>query len=278
MAQRHSPEERGPRRRWMPVALAGLLGWNLAVTGMYVDAAAVRAEAPSCGSAQREVARLKSELKARESAIKHLTQRLRQMARGNIRTIERALAGTGITIDRLIERGREANQGGPFIPADTTFGPAARDIERWDSLRRVMRVLPLGSPIQGDYDISSGYGTRRDPINKRRAVHEGIDLRAPLRTAIHATGPGVVAFAGAKGRYGRLVEIDHGMGVMTRYAHLAAIHVKKGQRIAEGARIGLLGNSGRTTGPHLHYEVVVDGKANNPHRFIRAGVKLGGRW
>lgn len=274
MGSDHPPTK---SKGWMPVVVAGLLGWNLVVTGLYLDAGAVRAEAPSCASLRTEVTGLKRQLGARDAAIAKLTERLRRMARGNIRSIERALSGTGIVVDRLIRRGRSDNQGGPFIPVGS-LGAAAHDVERWESLRRVMRVLPLGSPIHADYEISSGFGARRDPLNGRRAMHQGLDLKAPLRTPIHATGPGTVAFAGYKGRYGRMVEVDHGLGVMTRYAHLAAIHVKRGQAVREGSRIGLLGNSGRTSGPHLHYEVVVDGVANNPHRFIRAGIRLGGRW
>ncbi|MEW5729435.1 MAG: hypothetical protein AB1918_16525, partial [Pseudomonadota bacterium] len=184
---------------WTPVVVAGLLGWNLAVTGMYLHASSVRADAPSCAGLHAQVTALKRQVAARDGAIKTLTDRLRRIARGNVESIEKALAGTGITVDRLIRRGRSGNQGGPFIPADDPLGGAARDVERWESLRRVMRVLPLGSPIHADHEVSSGFGTRKDPVNGRRAVHEGIDLRAPLRTPVHATGPGTVVFTGTKG-------------------------------------------------------------------------------
>lgn len=244
-----------------PVLFA--LGFWLALGGL-----PARAEPAGCPGVQRELAE-------RERTIQALTQKLRNVARTNIKTVEKALTGTGIKVDRLIERGAATrNQGGPFIPADPKLGDAAHDIHRWDTLARVMAVLPLRAPLKA-MQVASGFGMRRDPINRRGAMHEGVDLVAPLRSPVAATGPGVVAFAGNRGRYGKLVEIDHGMGVRTRYAHLGAIRVAPGQKVAVGAIIGLVGRTGRTTGPHLHYEILVDGKPNNPTRFIRAGTRLG---
>ena len=112
---------------------------------------------------------------------------------------------------------------------------------------------------------------RNDPINDLTGIHEGVDLQAPLKTPIFSTAPGKVVFAGWKDRYGRLVEIDHGMSVVSRYAHLQKISVKQGQTVEPGTVVGLLGNSGRSTGPHLHYEVVVSGKPRDPLKFINAG-------
>ncbi|MBC7905421.1 MAG: M23 family metallopeptidase [Rhodospirillaceae bacterium] len=191
------------------------------------------------------------------------------MAQFNIRAIETVLAGTGLKVDSLIRRG---GQGGPFVAA---VPPVHEDVQRWDRLSRALRVLPLAAPLDG-YAVSSGFGLRKDPLNRRRAMHTGIDLLAPLRSPVVATAPGRVVFAGRKGGYGRLVEIDHGLGVHTRYGHLAAIHVHAGQYLAVGQRLGLLGSTGRSTGPHLHYEVMVDGKARNPQLFLRAGIRLNG--
>lgn len=193
--------------------------------------------------------------------------------------VERALAGTGFGVDTLLRRHARAAQGGlsspaqggPFIPAPPRQG---FDGDRWDRLQRALAVLPLASPL-ANYEVTSGFGRRRDPINRRRAIHAGIDLRAPLRAAVVATAPGRVVFAGRRGGYGRMVEIDHGLGVHTRYAHLSRIAVRVGQNLGLGGRVGLLGNSGRTTGPHLHYEVVVDGRARNPQPFLKAGLRLG---
>lgn len=189
-------------------------------------------------------------------------ERMRRIARGNLHAAGRVLKGTGLDLARLHSGG----QGGPFVPA----ARGGDDIARWERVERALKVLPLGAPLR-IYAVSSRFGRRLDPINRRRAMHEGIDLVAPLRTPVQATGAGRVSFAGSRAGYGRTVEIDHGFGVRTRYAHLAATRVRTGQRVAVGQRIGLLGGSGRSTGPHLHYEILVDGRPRNPTGFIRAG-------
>lgn len=228
-------------RAWLPTLFISLFGWTVASVAW--------ADSPVC-------------------VQKSQSARLRCMAQ-SIRVIESALAGTGLRVDTLIRRGGE---GGPFVSAKP---PLHKDAQRWDRLSRALKVLPFAAPLDG-YDVSSGFGVRRDPINRRRAMHTGIDLLAPLRSPVIATGPGRVVFAGRKGGYGRLVEIDHGLGVRTRYGHLAAIHVHVGQNLAVGQRVGLLGSSGRSTGPHLHYEVMVDGKPRNPQPFLKAGIRLNG--
>jgi murein DD-endopeptidase MepM/ murein hydrolase activator NlpD len=112
---------------------------------------------------------------------------------------------------------------------------------------------------------SSGYGWREDPINKRHKFHHGTDYRGKRGTPILAAGTGTVTFAGRRGGYGRVVFIDHGSGVITRYAHLAKIEVKVGDRLTAGARLGQLGSSGRATGAHLHFEVRLDGRSVDPN-------------
>ena len=119
--------------------------------------------------------------------------------------------------------------------------------------------------------VSSGFGKRRDPFNKRWAAHYGIDLVSHFKAPIYSAAAGKVSYVGRNGRYGRLIEIQHGAGVKTRYGHLHKIFVKKGQKIKSYKKIGLLGNSGRSTGPHLHYEVIFRGKPMNPRKFIKAG-------
>ncbi|MBC7952983.1 MAG: M23 family metallopeptidase [Rhodospirillaceae bacterium] len=229
-------------RAWLPLVMAGLLGWNLTVPVAW-------AESQAC-------------------VHKSQSARLRCMAQST-RAIENALAGTGLRVDMLIRRGGE---GGPFVAAGP---PVHRDVQRWNRLNRALKVLPLAAPLD-NYAVSSGFGLRRDPINRRRAMHAGIDLLAPMRSPVVATAPGRVVFAGRKGGYGRMVEIDHGLGVHTRYGHLSAIHVHTGQSLAVGQRVGLLGSTGRSTGPHLHYEVMVDGKPRNPQPFLKAGIRLNG--
>jgi murein DD-endopeptidase MepM/ murein hydrolase activator NlpD len=133
-----------------------------------------------------------------------------------------------------------------------------------------IKQAPFGEPAL-HITRSSGFGARYDPITGRPAFHPGLDLAGSLRTPIYATGPGVVSFAGVRSGYGNTIEIDHGQGLKTRYGHLAAIAVNVGQNVAVGQRIGAMGSTGRSTGPHLHYEVWVDGKQRDPDRFLKAG-------
>ena len=131
-------------------------------------------------------------------------------------------------------------------------------------------ALPLAKPA-AEVSESSGFGVRLDPFTGRPAFHSGQDFAGAFMTPIVATAPGVVSFTGVRSGYGETVEIDHGRGFKTRYAHLAAISVSVGQRVALGQRLGGMGSTGRSTGTHLHYEVWVNGRPENPLRFVKAG-------
>ena len=130
--------------------------------------------------------------------------------------------------------------------------------------------LPLSRPTN-DTPRSSGFGVRFDPFNGRPAFHSGLDFTGGIGVPIYSTAPGVVSFTGVRSGYGNTIEIDHGAGFKTRYAHLSGISVRTGERVAVGSRIGAMGSTGRSTGPHLHYEVWVNGRAQNPDRFLKAG-------
>ncbi|HEY1720162.1 MAG TPA: M23 family metallopeptidase [Magnetospirillaceae bacterium] len=173
--------------------------------------------------------------------------------------------------------------GGPFVPMPKTpsgapetpdgFDPIAlfnNHADRLDNLIVAMRGLPLAEPLQ-EYEITSPFGSRDDPFNEQTAFHEGVDLGAPLNSPVMATADGVVTWAGWRDKYGILVEIDHGRGLSTRYAHLGRTLVKVGDHVTRGRPIGLLGNTGRSTGPHLHYEVRVNDQPTDPMKFITAG-------
>lgn len=149
---------------------------------------------------------------------------------------------------------------------------AATNLNEMRSLADAAEGLPFKRPTQSR--TTSGFGVRFDPFNGRPAVHQGQDFAAPLNTPIYATAPGVVAFAGVRSGYGNTVEIDHGRGFKTRYAHLNALGVQPGQTVALGQRIGAMGTTGRSTGVHLHYEVWLNGRPQNPARFLRAGDQL----
>ncbi len=129
--------------------------------------------------------------------------------------------------------------------------------------REQFDLRPLtSSPVPGVE--SSGFGWREDPFHRRSKFHKGMDFRAPRGTSVFAAGTGVVVFAGRKGGYGNAIFIDHGDGVITRYGHLRKIHVATGAKVSGGARVGEVGSTGRATGPHLHFEVRLDGRAVNP--------------
>jgi murein DD-endopeptidase MepM/ murein hydrolase activator NlpD len=214
--------------------------------------------------------------------------RLAQRTIAGIDMIERIVAMTGLNVNELIGsmdiEGLGLAQGGPYFDIagdylisddpDLEFQSSVvvlnQQMDRWEALQEVIRTIPLASPLD-HYRVSSGYGERADPVNGRKAIHYGVDLKAPLQTPIMATAPGTVVFAGWRGEYGRVVEIDHGNGIRTRYAHLRKFLVKKGQEVAHREEIALLGNSGRSTGAHVHYEILVDGKPNDPARFVMAG-------
>jgi murein DD-endopeptidase MepM/ murein hydrolase activator NlpD len=136
-----------------------------------------------------------------------------------------------------------------------------------------MSRIPFAAPLSS-YRITSRFGKRRDPKNKKWSAHYGLDMASSRKSNVYAPSMGVVKFAGWKGNYGRLIVIDHGAGIKTRYGHLDRFFVKKGQKVKLRQKIGLLGNSGRTTGAHLHYEVVFNGKSKNPSNFIKAGQNV----
>ena len=137
-----------------------------------------------------------------------------------------------------------------------------------EASREELDHIPTINPVLGPHYISSGFGRRRDPFTGQPAFHKGMDFCAPLGTPFRATADGIVTFAGKNGRFGSTIKIDHGNGYETVYAHAKRLLVRKGQRVRRGDMIGEVGNSGRSTGSHLHYEVHRNGKAVNPKRYL----------
>jgi murein DD-endopeptidase MepM/ murein hydrolase activator NlpD len=193
-----------------------------------------------------------------------------------------------MSADSLIKEMRKSNsgQGGPLTPlsistkGDATASLSSNTLELFERLDRVglaklaVEKLPLAFPVRGGYRHSSGYGYRRDPKNGGRRLHKGHDLAGSRGTAIVATGDGVVTFAGRQSGYGKLIKIRHIRGFETYYAHLNQIRVKQGQRVSRGERIGDMGNTGRSTGVHLHYEVRINGNAVNPSKYMKAAPNV----
>ena len=169
--------------------------------------------------------------------------------------------------------------GGPLVPLDGNahFDNAVEDLDDAMSILGAVkgkaRSFPISNPAP-DKEISSTFGPRRDPLLGTPAMHAGLDFRAPAGTPIRAGGAGTVVVAGWNGGYGKMVEIDHGNGLHTRYAHMSSIAVAKGDKIKAGEVVGQVGSTGRSTGPHLHYEIRRDGAAINPYKFIKAGREI----
>jgi murein DD-endopeptidase MepM/ murein hydrolase activator NlpD len=173
--------------------------------------------------------------------------------------------------------------GGPFVPLPvmtdgSRFANEAARLQNTlaaaEDLKSVLPHIPLNAPLPGDLEVTSPFGPRIDPFLGRPALHTGVDLRGAYGDSVRATAPGRVTFAGAMGGYGNLVEVDNGNGLATRYAHLSSIDVAQGEAVATGTIVGHIGDTGRATGPHLHYEVRIDGQPVDPERFLRAGEEL----
>jgi len=209
-------------------------------------------------TARRWLKKYNDKLQGRISSLKdsqkNLLDRMREKTLSEIRRLESLIVTTGLSPKEVVE----------------AFDSHMRRLE---VLRRVVRGLPLVSPVDYYY-VSSRFGRRRDPFNKKWARHLGVDLAGNLRAPVLAPAPGKVVFVGWKGRFGRTIVIDHGNGIRTRYGHLRRYHVKRGQRIGYRQKIGQLGNSGRSTGPHVHYEILLDGKPVDPKKFLEAGKNV----
>jgi murein DD-endopeptidase MepM/ murein hydrolase activator NlpD len=190
----------------------------------------------------------------------------------------------GLSPDDLLKSVRRgySGQGGPLTPFTlSTSGLALspdevranailQGLDRMNMYRIAADKVPLAMPVKSSFRFTSGFGYRRDPKGAGTRMHEGTDFAASTGTPIYATADGVVSFANWDSGYGRSVRIDHGFGIMTRYAHLSQIRVAQGQKVSRGDRIGDMGSSGRSTGTHLHYEVHLNGRPVNPMTFIRA--------
>ena len=162
------------------------------------------------------------------------------------------------------------------LPEDR-FEVVEAGLGQLDDLEELVGALPVRLPLKGRFVQTSAYGKRMDPFLGRPAMHTGVDFAAPSGTAVHATGSGTVRFAAWNGGYGRMIEIDHGNGHRTRYAHLSSINVKKGDKVGAGDIIGAVGTSGRSTGPHLHYELMRDGRRRDPSIYVKVARAFDGR-
>lgn len=282
----------------LSVALGGAAGAEEPATASADDFAAwgasVTASMPAAFA--NDTRRIDARLTTLDTAQRQMVRALSKQARAQSAELQNLIELTGLNVESVLDTVASASEddgqseGGPLIPIkepERKKGKAAAatqtptvvdrlqaDVDRLANLESAFESLPLIKPLEVPYRITSGFGKRYDPFTKQRAYHFGLDMVAPFRTPVHVTASGTVVRAGRFGPYGNLVEVDHGNGMRTRYGHLSAVKVKVGQTVKLGDVVGLLGSTGRSTGPHLHYEVRFNGTLRNPARFLRAGTHV----
>lgn len=220
------------------------------------------------------------ELRLMEERNDEIFRQLEAALEISVEPLDEMFRTAGLDPEELIEDVRRGydGQGGPLTPIQfSTMGSAAPDdgtlrangildeLDRLNLYRIALEQVPFSMPVRDPFRYTSPFGPRWG------RMHEGVDMAAPRGTPIYATADGVVTFAGWQSGYGRIIKVQHANGIETRYPHLNAIRVEAGQRVSRGERIGDMGNSGRSTGSHLHYEIRVNGEAINPMIYLGAG-------
>lgn len=240
-----------------------------------------RTAAKTRGGVEGMLARLQEALDRVEQRQATALNALEESYDSRTRRIRGVLADLGIDPGKAPSASPPAT-GGPFVPATAPKEAFDRQLYRInvarahvERLNRTLTAVPLRKPVDGAIDFSSGFGMRVDPFLKAPAMHTGLDMRGDTGDPVRATANGTVTQAGTNGGYGKMVEIDHGNNLTTRYAHLSSIDVRAGQMVRIGQIIGRIGSTGRSTGPHLHYETRVDGEPVDPQKYLRAGIRLG---
>lgn len=256
-----------------------LVSMALADTARERDSKA--AEVAKAEAATAAVEKRKAELEARNAVI---FAKLEEAMTISVAPLDKMFRDAGLNPNQLIEAVRSgySGQGGPLSPIslstmglsgspdETRANAILAGLDNLNLYRLAAFRVPLGLPLHSGFRFTSGFGYRNDPINGSGRMHEGQDLAGDYGSPIYATADGVITYAGWENGYGRLVKIQHAFGIETRYGHLSQIRVDVGQKVSRGDRIGDMGNSGRSTGTHLHYEVRLSGSAVNPMTFIRA--------
>lgn len=231
---------------------------------------------------RRDIQVLENQLVSLEEKENITVERLTEQTDTLITSMENLVELAGLDVEDLMAGDEElaGGQGGPFIEFVAEDRPGGRlksklqNLENRlaysESLQTVVKKMPFAVPLHGYY-ITSTFGKRRDPMNKRWAMHYGLDFGSTPKAPVYVTAPGTVTYAGWRGNFGKMIEVDHGAGIKTRYAHMSKLDVKVGQEVQFGNKIGLMGSTGRSTGNHLHYEVMFRDKGLDPMQFIKAG-------
>ena len=249
------------------------------------DRDAMLGEADAARAETLEIAQQKRDLELRGDAI---FARLEEAVTVSMEPLDKMFREAGMAPDDLLDAVRKgySGQGGPLLPISmsTSGAPLTAEevranailggLDRMNLYRLAAAKAPFAMPVKDSFRWTSGFGFRKDPKGYGNRMHEGTDMAGAYGTPIFATADGVVIYSSWDNGYGRLVKIQHAFGIETRYAHLSQIRVEVGQRVSRGDRIGDMGNSGRSTGTHLHYEVRLSGKAVNPMTFIKAAKNV----
>lgn len=254
------------------------------LSGELRDTAAARTEAEKAAAeARTEADKLAAERDAVLARNDEILAQVEDAVSVSVEPLDKVFRSIGMNPDDVLSQIRKgySGQGGPLTPMSySTRGDAALSqgatkanqiivtLDQMNTYRIAMEKLPLAMPVKSSFRYTSPFGRRWG------RMHEGVDMAGPVGTPIYAPGDGVVTFAGRQSGYGNLIKIKHELGVETRYGHLSRIGVKVGQRVSQGERIGDMGNTGRSTGPHLHYEVRMNGRAVDPMSFIKAASNV----
>ncbi len=240
--------------------------------------AALQAENVDLATALADAA----ELRKTEERIAASVRSLGNTLTADVERLSAALRNAGLRASDLLPRELAA-------VAEATVRPAARQnaashyasdlrqlekaIEAWTAFRTAIDAIPLARPTD-EGRLTSGFGVRQHPVTGRRSLHRGIDISSRLRTPVFSPAPGVITFIGTKGGFGKFIEVDHGRGFKTRYGHLHKILVRRGQKVDFRQKLALVGSTGRSTGPHLHYEIMFRGKHLDPEGLFAAGHSI----
>ena len=252
-----------------------------ALSDTAVELDAKSAEVAKAEQETADLALKKAELEARNSVI---FGKLEEALTISVEPLDKMFRDAGLNPDQLLEAVRSgySGQGGPLSPIslstmglsgspdETRANAILAGLDNLNLYRLAAYRVPLGMPLKTTFRMTSAFGYRNDPINGSGRQHEGQDFAGDYGSPVYAPADGTVIYAGWEGGYGRLIKIQHAFGIETRYGHLSQIRVDVGQKVSRGDRIGDMGNSGRSTGTHLHYEVRINGSAVNPMTFIRA--------
>ncbi|MHA6267588.1 M23 family metallopeptidase [uncultured Aliiroseovarius sp.] len=234
--------------------------------------------ANNAAEAERFAQDMLYEARLRDERNDQIFRQLEDAVTISLEPLDKMFAKSGMSVDHILDQVRRgySGQGGPLTPmimSTRGTGPdpdadrantILSELDKMNLYRIAAQKMPFGMPVKSGFRFTSGYGYRWG------RMHNGTDFAAPIGTPVYAPADGVVVSAAWSSGYGRLIKIQHEFGIETRYAHLSRMNVQKGQRVSRGDRIGDIGNSGRSTGPHLHYEVRVGGKPINPMVYIKA--------